>query len=107
MCLVGIIGGWGKQVSQYYFSELGLRHGSLYMNGKMLDLEGPTFNAFQVSEGVCGNMVLVEYACLKMWGISIWYLFFSFFIILTHPLSPPTFIISFSSLAWNSMLLDS
>ena len=32
----------------HFFSELGLRHGSLYMNGKILDLEGPTFNAFQV-----------------------------------------------------------
>ncbi|CAM9342800.1 unnamed protein product [Scytosiphon promiscuus] len=37
------------QAAGYLFStQLGLRPGSLYVNGKMLDLEGPTFNAFQV-----------------------------------------------------------
>ena len=37
------------QAAAYYFSKaLGLRPGSLYVNGKMVDLEGPTFNVFQV-----------------------------------------------------------
>lgn len=65
LCLVGVTGGWGKQVSQYYFSELGLRHGSLYMNGKMLDLEGPTFNAFQVSEGVWHSLTVRVPKCVE------------------------------------------
>lgn len=37
------------QAASYLVStQLRLRPGSLYVNGKMLDLEGPTFNAFQV-----------------------------------------------------------
>eukprot|EP00903_Cladosiphon_okamuranus_P019171 g17633.t1 len=37
------------QAAAYYFSKaLGLRPGSLYVNGKMVDLEGPTFNVFQI-----------------------------------------------------------
>lgn len=31
-----------------FFSELELRPSSLYVNGKRIDLGGPTFNAFQV-----------------------------------------------------------
>lgn len=51
----GCVGGGANEFSNqaqaavYLFStQLGLRSGSLYVNGKMLDLEGPTFNAFQV-----------------------------------------------------------
>eukprot|EP00752_Nemacystus_decipiens_P014373 g12785.t1 len=37
------------QSAAYYLSKaLGLRPGSLYVNGKMVDLEGPTFNVFQI-----------------------------------------------------------
>lgn len=98
-------GGWGKQVSQYYFAELGLRHGSLYMNGKMLDLEGPTFNAFQVSEGICGDRTLVECACPKMCGISIFHLYFLYYtptLRIPYPLSP-----HLSSFHFLFLLLDS
>lgn len=41
----------GEQVGQFhFFTSLGLRPGSLYVDGKMMDLEGPTFNAFQVKK---------------------------------------------------------
>ncbi|CAN0515611.1 unnamed protein product, partial [Ectocarpus sp. 12 AP-2014] len=37
------------QAAGYLFPQgLGLRPGSLYVNGKMVDLEGPTFNVFQI-----------------------------------------------------------
>lgn len=56
-CLLSAFGGVdGKkklQAAAYYFLKaFGLRQGSLYVNGKMVDLEGPTFNVFQVRFGL-------------------------------------------------------
>lgn len=62
---------WGRQndnkkqaqAAAYYFSKaLGLRPGSLYVNGKMVDLEGPTFNVFQVWFWLC--VLVVWFRCV-------------------------------------------
>lgn len=43
--------GASQAAERYLVDELGLRQGRLYVNGRAMELEGPTFNAFQV----CGT----------------------------------------------------